>query len=204
MAHYACIPIKIEGFKKDTLLSLNTATHPDYQRRGLFRELAALTYSHYAEDFSNVIGVANAKSTGGFLKHLGFVKLGSLELRIGRLCRENRGSRIYTREELDWRKSCPKKPLSLEEISANQFVVKSRLPFRLLNLSALVYSNDNAPYIPIRKTIGLTLDWRRGYEPRLRLPNALKPSPLNLIMKALNCEDISTLSSFSFPDFDAF
>jgi GNAT superfamily N-acetyltransferase len=54
VAHYACIPIKINAFRQNSLLSLNTATHPDYQGRGLFRLLANKTFESAAETFANV------------------------------------------------------------------------------------------------------------------------------------------------------
>ena len=46
VAHYACIPklMKVNGEPVKTLLSLNTATIKQYQGKGLFTKLAALTY----------------------------------------------------------------------------------------------------------------------------------------------------------------
>ena len=47
-AHYACVPARmlIGGRACRALLSLNTATHPSYQGKGLFTKLAAATYEH--------------------------------------------------------------------------------------------------------------------------------------------------------------
>ena len=85
-AHYACIPAAagLEGRDRTVLLSLNTATHPDYQGRGLFTRLAEATYDA-GERYGHalVYGVANANSTPGFLRKLGFSLAGPLDARVG-------------------------------------------------------------------------------------------------------------------------
>jgi hypothetical protein len=204
VGHYACIPIKIAGYKKDSLLSLNTATHPDYQGRGLFSVLASSTYEKVSSSYANVIGVANAKSIGGFVKYLGFENLGNLELRLGKLRRTTSGSRIYSRDELEWRASCPGRTLRLSELTSSACLVSTRVKKYLPELKAIV------PLVPtqisqsVSQKIGMTLDWRRGINPIAKLPEFLKPSPLALIFKPLLESDSSILSSFSYPDFDAF
>lgn len=85
-AHYACVPAaaSLEGRDRTVLLSLNTATHPDYQGRGLFTRLAETTYEAGARDgHALVYGVANANSTPGFLRKLGFCFAGRLDARVG-------------------------------------------------------------------------------------------------------------------------
>lgn len=49
-AHYVCVPAKVSlsGCDVNAMLSLNTATHPEYQGRGLFTKLAQLTYADAA------------------------------------------------------------------------------------------------------------------------------------------------------------
>src|SRR5690349_12069268 len=74
-AHYVCIPARawVEGAQVPVLLSLNTATHPDYQGKGLFTKLASMTFeAGAAQGFDGVYGVANANSTPGFVRKLGF------------------------------------------------------------------------------------------------------------------------------------
>jgi len=76
-AHYACMPVMMEGER--WLWSLNTATHPDYRGQGLFPRLAEMTYERgKQEGFAAVIGVANAMSASGFVRKLGFTELGRL------------------------------------------------------------------------------------------------------------------------------
>ena len=85
-AHYAAIPIKmiLDGKEELGLLSLNTATHPNHQGKRLFTTLADKTYEKAAElGYKFVIGVANANSTHGFLKYLGFYLVAPLEFKVG-------------------------------------------------------------------------------------------------------------------------
>ena len=204
VGHYACIPIKVAGYKNDSLLSLNTATHPDYQGRGLFSALATATYESVSTSYANVVGVANSKSIRGFVKYLGFENLGNLELRLGSLGRTTHGSRIYSKEELEWRGSCPGRNLRLLELAPGTCLVATRVKKYLPELKAIVplAIPDISERVP--QKIGMTLDWRRGFNPIVKLPEFLKPSPLVLIFKPLLESGSSTLSSFSYPDFDAF
>ena len=204
VAHYACIPIKINGYQHDSLLSLNTATHPNYQGRGLFSTLAPKTFESVSASHANVIGVANAKSIGGFVKYLGFEILGNLELRVGSLVRNVDGSRVYTKEELRWRTSCPGRTLSVSEIDKNTFQISVRARKFAPKLRAIVTEFPLCGTASDDSKLGLTLDWRKGISPRVKLPKFLKPSPLVLIYKPLLEVDSELLSSFSFPDFDAF
>ena len=204
VGHYACIPIKINGYKGDSLLSLNTATHPDYQGRGLFSALASKTFESVSTTYANVIGVANAKSIGGFVKHLGFEKIGNLDLRFGSLEHPADGRRCYSREELEWRISCPGRKLELSEIGSNNYLVSTRIKRYLPELKAIVSVTPFEVSTGVTSSLGMTLDWRRGVEPVFKLPEFLKPSPLALIYKPLLEIDSTILKSFSFPDFDAY
>ena len=80
-AHYVTCPLeaRIDGGVARGLLSLNTATHPDYQGRGLFTRLAEAAYGLGADAGCGfVLGVANANSTPGFLRKRGFQHVGRL------------------------------------------------------------------------------------------------------------------------------
>jgi len=85
-AHYAIIPRHYKFQSREFLaaLSVNTATHPDFQGKGLFTKLAQRTYENAADKgVKFVIGAANANSIHGFLKKLGFTELGQSRLYIG-------------------------------------------------------------------------------------------------------------------------
>jgi hypothetical protein len=204
VAHYACIPIKINGYKHDSLLSLNTATHPNFQGRGLFSTLATKTFESVSASHANVIGVANAKSIGGFIKYLGFEVLGNLELRLGSLSRSIYGSRVYSKDELRWRTSCPGRILTISDLGMNSSLISIRPRKLVPKLKAIVTEFPLCNNVDVKSGLGLTLDWRRGMNPLVKLPKFLKPSPLVLIFKPLLEGESEILSSFSFPDFDAF
>src|SRR6478609_3886385 len=58
-AHYACVPAEVrwKGNQVRALLSLNTATHPNFQGKGLFSQLATATFDHAAQSgFTLVYG----------------------------------------------------------------------------------------------------------------------------------------------------
>jgi GNAT superfamily N-acetyltransferase len=84
-AHYVTIPRVYKGPDgiKNGLLSVNTATDPSYQGRGLFTKLASLTYEYASsQGLDFVIGVANSQSIYGFSKKLGFANLGQVRLSL--------------------------------------------------------------------------------------------------------------------------
>ena len=49
VAHYACIPTKVDNYVG--LLSLNNATHPSFRSQGLHPKLAQMTYELASKDF---------------------------------------------------------------------------------------------------------------------------------------------------------
>jgi hypothetical protein len=204
VAHYACIPTKISGINGLALLSLNTATSPRFQGRGLFKVLAQNTYELAAEShYSCVVGVANGNSFNAFVRHLGFEHLGNLDLRFGFLARPKRGARIYSQDDLDWRCSSTRHEIK-QRITRNQSVNFSTRIHLGIKLWALCPTElENSVERKPRK-LGLTLDWRRTKKPWIFLPARFKPSPLALIYKSLDGTPASCLSSWSFPDFDAY
>lgn len=114
--HYATIPVKmmLDGKEVKGLLSLNTATHPKHQGKGLFTKLAAATYEYAKENgYKYVIGVANANSTHGFLKKLGFYLVAPLDVKVGvgnpfkNVDFTSKNYCYYDQKTLDWRLSNP-------------------------------------------------------------------------------------------------
>ena len=85
-SHYAVIPIKMEisGRVVKGALSMATVTHPNHRGKGLFKKLAQKTYECAKEEgLEFIIGVANANSYPGFIKHLGFYEVKQLDVLIG-------------------------------------------------------------------------------------------------------------------------
>jgi len=116
-AHYVCLPIlaRIDGVTNKGLLSMNTATHPKHQGKGLFVELARRTFD-YARDagYDFVVGAANQNSTHGFVKKLGFQLVTPLDAKIGVGAISSKANvdapafeRIWDQASIAWRLSNP-------------------------------------------------------------------------------------------------
>lgn len=230
-AHYACIPAEIilEGKVVRCLLSLNTATDPRYQGQGLFTRLAESTYQHAAaEGYGAVYGVANANSTPGFLRKLAFQKVAPLAARLGfgRLTRRSwtdlAGQAIFrhhwTAETLAWRVANPRNSVRLRETKDQALAIyapSGRPGLVAYGEMPLVKGWPNGldaaggwGGLSARVFVGLLPGGGGGscYGP---IPEALKPSPLNLIYRQLDpAQGPQTLDPqavlMTFLDFDAF
>jgi GNAT superfamily N-acetyltransferase len=201
-AHYAAIPIAgfLDGRLEKGLLSLNTATHAAHQGRGLFPRLAERTFASAAEaGFGFVIGVANARSTRGFTEKLGFQLVAPLDVQIGIGGVEptsGQGSYSYaphrTDEAIAWRLRRPgarylagKRHGEVQDVLARVSrwglsTCLDRIPAHLAE--ALTPARVVSPF---RLTIGLDRSARRRGV-LVRVPDRLKPSPLNLIFRDLS------------------
>jgi predicted N-acetyltransferase YhbS len=217
IGHYATIPVKY-NYGNETitaLLSLNTAVHPDFQGKGLFTNLAEITYRKAKESgFGFVIGVANQNSTPGFIRKLGFRLIAPLEVKFGvgkgffHLEKESKNlfadrSELY----LNWRLKNPKK---------NYFTFKKAIYCPMFGglISVQLSSGTNISKLILKKGFPSPLkiiigngrfDRKAGFF--LSLPKIFKPSPLNLIIKPLNM-DLAFLQQkeilIEAIDFDAF
>lgn len=224
-AHYVCIPQRawVEGREVLVLLSLNTATHPDYQGKGLFTKLAAATFeAGAAAGFDGVYGVANANSTPGFVRKLGFQLVRPLEARVG-LGTLSHGpkapaaqlsfERSWSPEALAWRCASPHNPVHRRAHGARQQFYAAAFGLRLpayaeLNMDVGAPPNGSTPLLsPLRLLIGLAPDANASWWNYASIPQRLRPSPLNLIYRSF-VPRVATLDpsriQFSFLDFDAY
>lgn len=222
-AHYATQPLlaRIESKVERGLLSLHTATHPDFRGRSLFPQLAEATYDAAArEGFGFVVGVANAASTPGFIRKLGFQHVGSLEARLslGRAplpmaSMSPSFARQWSKDSLRWRLGGPREDY-LVEVEAEGFRVHAEIgqmrglvELAFLPGEPLMRRPGPGPLRPLRLWVGL--DPRRRFRPWINphLPASLRPSPLNLIFRDLTGAG-RTLDPdrilFQALDFDAF
>lgn len=114
VAHYACIPYKMEigGRVVTGLFDMATVTHPDHRGKGLFKKLAKTTYDYAKENgFEFVLGVANANSFPGYMKYFPFTYVGKLDVKMGlgtRIeCNGNKLFRVYwDKDSFNWRLKC--------------------------------------------------------------------------------------------------
>jgi len=210
-AHYVCVPAHalVGGHAVNVLLSLNTATHPAYQGRGLFTKLAEITYVDGAEKgFESVYGVANANSTPGFTRKLGFQLVEPLAARVGigslHIDYETSASiaqfeRIWSPNCLDWRCANPgntifrRKHDGLVQFHAAAFGKLLPIYTELSSLSRLF--------------LGLVPEGACMFKQYFDIPQRLRPSPLNFIYRSLSVK-VPKLEkgqvSLSFLDFDAY
>lgn len=207
VAHYVCVPIQLNCFEKPSLLALNTATHPKYQGRGLLKVLAERTYAEAIDNYSCVVGVANAQAIKPLTKHLGFLHLGNLELRFGKLTQNTYGRRVFSAHELNWRASCPGRPLSAK-VTKSGLVKFKKLMFGFVPISAYspITAGDSGKLtnlLSLNIPFGLTLDWQKNKSPKFFLPARFKPSPLCFVFRPLIESDFNKLEAWTFQDFDA-
>lgn len=223
-AHYVCVPVPVEldGARAHALLSLNTATHPEFQGRGLFTRLAELTYSAGAEQGARLVyGVANANSTPGFVRKLGFALVSPLEAKIGvgplgrfdwQRVADARFRLAWPPVQLQWRLRNPVNPVRafvLSDGSAGYLAATGR---PLLHAWAQAPCPERLPLpdsrvsSPLRVWLGLMPAGSGRFGFYGDVPRCLRPSPLNLIVRSL--EGPLTLAAgevlFNFLDFDAF
>lgn len=222
-AHYACIPttVEINGVQEKALLSLNTATHPTHQGKGLFTALATKTYEAAAAlGFASVHGVANANSTPGFVRRLGFqlvrpldamVGIGRLKLDADTCSRETLFRRCWSPAALQWRCANPANAVALRQ-SQGWTQLRARGPSRLVSayaelpITGAVPSGTHAPGVA-NLFLGLVPSGAGRFRSYAHIPRRLRPSPLNLIFRDLTGRNRVLDPErvfFSFLDFDAY
>lgn len=189
-AHYVTMPIymNISGKKTLGLLSLNTSTHPEHRGKRLFTILAEHTYQYAAElNYKFVIGVANAQSTHGFLKHLKFKMIGPLTFKVGIGAniypkKNYTFTRYWDKEIIDWRLRNP----FMEYYKNGDMIVS---PIKT-GFKKLVY-HDKDDLVSLKKLHGRPFNLYIGNGADLckgvycKVPKFIEHSPFNLIFRDL-------------------
>lgn len=221
-AHYVTCPVEalIDGTPVKGLLSLNTATHPDYQGRGLFTTLAERAYAQGSDaGYAFVIGVANANSTPGFLRKLAFQHVDRLQAGVlARLPRRFSQAPVqyqgvWRDELLSWRLANPAgRYVTARRDGLIGVWARTHLPF----VSCAAFLPDQGQALPRAGRPPLAASLFLGLEPRMPLgrqgflpvPERLRPSPLNLIWRALSTNVPAQLKAdavaLNFLDFDPY
>jgi GNAT superfamily N-acetyltransferase len=218
-AHYATIPVEatLEGAPAKGLLSLNTATHPTHQGKGLFTRLAEQTYAHARDrGYEFVVGVANANSTPGFTRKLGFQLVTPLDVLVGMgrfsASHDDVGFALaWTETALRWRLRRPHgRYITTTDEPAIVYAPTDKLG--ILAYMTHAPAALTTDLTPLRRTQPFRM-WI-GIDPHLQrrgvlapLPDRLKPSPLNLIFRDLTGKQrrLSRDSTrFTLIDFDAY
>jgi len=203
VGHYAVVPIEAEseGVARRAALSLNTAIHPAHQGRGLFTRLAEETYALAREGgVEEVLGVANASSAPGFLGRLGFNACGPLEARLLRRAprpwvRADPPSwrRVWNPESLGWRVRNPRARYRVETREGFRSILAPtgwpgvRAVLRTEPAAGAVDLPELAPAdrAPLRLWLGRRPDAAGPAPGGIAIPMRLRPSPLEVIHRAL-------------------
>lgn len=223
--HYICVPAyaSANGVRINTMLSLNTATHPAYQGKGLFTQLAEKTYAAAAAaGVTSVHGVANANSTPGFVRKLGFqlieplhacIGFGGLHSDYARRTQDISFVRDWSPETLAWR--CINPANRVRHRNHGDLVqFSARSHNRLLSAYAELPArdsvmSDDAPFsiLGARLFLGLIPEHARRFHFYGDIPQRLRPSPLNFIYRSFS-DKVAQLEkgnvSLTFLDFDAY
>lgn len=224
--HYACIPVTVDtfGIQRRGMLSLNTATHPDFQGRGLFTKLATLTYELGAErGMESVYGIANANSTPGFVRKLGFSLISSLDARLGigtpavinwdKAKERTEFRRIWSAESLRWRCANPTNAVHVVHSNTKTIELRARTDKSLISVwgPAAPLADPPEPESfgtpPATLFIGLLPKGTYRYGLSISVPDRLRPSPLNFIYRPLAQGAVvpeQGAIQCSFVDFDAY
>jgi GNAT superfamily N-acetyltransferase len=225
-AHYACIPSEIElhGVTVRSLLSLNTATHPKYQGKGLFTKLAGMTYElGLRRGYTVVYGVANANSTPGFVRKLGFQQVGSLEARIGvgrpmamdweKVKSGSEFRRCWDSDQLRWRMNNPANPIRAVDADTECHELYAKTDHKSVyawgavpRIGNIIPTERQPNLLLPRLFLGICPAGSAFSRLSLSIPDWARPSPLNLIFRSMH--DNGSIDSrsvfFSFIDFDAY
>jgi GNAT superfamily N-acetyltransferase len=200
--HYVTIPMQatVNGKLEKGLLSLNTATSPAHQGKGLFTKLANATYAHAADaGYAFVAGVANANSTPGFLRKLGFELVSPLHAMIGAGTLPRRDPQVvpafapsWDIASTTWRLQHPAYPYSAYAEKGRSLVLSRRSQYGARYVLGELDTALPTSVLPkesgtvFRKVwIGLDPAMRWGGKAFLNIPMRFRPSPLNLIFKDL-------------------
>ncbi len=220
-AHYVTVPMRarVHGAQVEGLLSLNTATDPDFQGKGLFTRLAGATYeAAAAQGFQFVTGFANANSTPGFIRKLAFQNVRRLQAGLllappGALPTTPTDFEAnWSKESLAWRLANPASRYTVAR-RGDILDIRSSTSLPLLRCAAFLKPDFD---LQARKASLWTPPLFIGLEPRVALerrgfipvPEALRPSPLNMIWRALGPGQPAELNPaaivVNFLDFDPY
>lgn len=189
VAHYACIPYKmdIDGRVILGLFDMATVTHPDHRGKGLFKKLAQTTYNYAkVNGFEFVLGVANANSFPGYMKYFPFTFVGQLEVKLGFGTQiTTDGEKTYKvywdKDSFNWRLKCDAANYIREGQSLlgkyNSLVHTYMGSFSESFLSNTEAQDEKWGFRP-KLYVGLGAKFNSLY---LTVPKFIKRSPFNLI-----------------------
>tara|TARA_A100001015_G_C15033150_1_gene734444 strand:- start:778 stop:1623 length:846 start_codon:yes stop_codon:yes gene_type:complete len=198
VGHYSVIPAKILINKKiyRAALSLNTAVDDNFRGRGFFNIMAKKTYDKcLKKKIRFIFGVSNSQSTKLFVKNFNFCNFGELNVMIGlgninQNIIKKKFEVNWDRKSLNWRLLNPNTNYNFNYLKKNKITISRKL-YKFFNINMGEFDN-NYKFKFLKKNnfkllnlyIGLGKDNSKNLL-YFNLPNFLKPSPLNFILKDL-------------------
>ncbi len=199
VAHYAIIPRRYRLGTQvfDAALSVNTATHPQHQGKGLFTKLAEATYFAAAQrGVKFVVGVANANSVGGFTRKLGFTSLGQIRLYAGfkaTVAAANSLDLDVQASWLDWRLGNPSRRYEGVKHGDGTTTLQTQvkgIPFNIARVSTeVLLESQRTASLGLNRALmpGLSPVFASTSTPSVfQLPLWAQPSPWHVIWRTLD------------------
>jgi hypothetical protein len=202
VAHYTVIPMQYKCTDFDGIcgLSLNSATHTSFTGKGLFKNLADLTYQKAkSKNFSFIYGVANNQSTWIFENKLEFKNFGPLDVKIGFKNFEDISktkfiiSIVHNNKFFQWKLSNPNTNYHIIKLREDISIWKKNFIFKFLmcklkqnEIKSETNLSSSKFFSPISIYIGNSKNFKKSKNFYINFPRVFKPSPLNLIFKNLD------------------
>ncbi len=202
-AHYVVVPflVEIDGELKKSALALNAGVDERHRGQSLFLKLADLTHRRAVEvGVDHIVAIANANSTPGFLRHLGFQLVTPLDVRLALALPRPSGARVawqwrrkWSAADLSWRLKNPGGRYWLAgsgEVSWIIGATKYRGVHAVLKVESDPLLRRQAEHQLFRRITWPPVLWF-GKNPTLRaqaaidVPMRLRPSPFNLVFHDL-------------------
>tara|TARA_B100002019_G_scaffold223830_1_gene196740 strand:+ start:889 stop:1743 length:855 start_codon:yes stop_codon:yes gene_type:complete len=209
------------GKKIKVLQSINVCVDTRYRGKKLFKEMAS-RLEEYAksENYSLIIAIANKLATPAWQNSIGLKFLTQLDVLLGYgdlgLNNLNLNNSIFTsiwnQKRIEWRKNNPSNSVNIykqKKIRLSSSSVMSIFKvFSLIECENLSINYNKAKFnffLP-NLFIGLVPP-NSNSSIYFKIPEVLKPSPLNFLYKNINDENIEIKKDecfFSYLDFDAY
>ena len=207
IVHSPLLPIRgrLCGKPAEGTLSLHSAVDPRHQGKGLFFRITRRTYEAARERGCIFgLGIANARSTPGFVKLMGFRLLRPLDVRLGfgaiRYTRTSESEadfeRLWDEDAARWRLASPTIPYAVSRTANGTLRIEGPSVSPAIPGVGVIVREFRGPALsleprppappalrPCKLYVGIDPDIEWGRSCYVPLPMRLRPSPLNLIVK---------------------
>jgi hypothetical protein len=206
-AHYVVVPfqVEIEGRPTKSALALNAAVDARHRGQSLFIKLAEMTHRRAVEvGVDHIVAIANANSTPGFLRHLGFQLVTPLDVRLCMTLPRPSGVQVawqwrrkWSAADLSWRLENPGGCYWLAGSGDSSWIIGTT-KYRGVR-AVLKVESDPLLFRKAEHQLSRRVTWPPvlwfGKRPDLEfqaaidVPTRLRPSPFNLVFYDLTSQN---------------